>query len=84
MLPGQREDVLYFIVCGERQAPAAEAPAFVRLAQAAGLGVCVIATPAATRFISPSELAELTAHPVRRATSCRMRPMCFRRPLPSW
>jgi phosphopantothenoylcysteine synthetase/decarboxylase len=37
----------------------------VRLAQAAGWDVCAIATPAATRFISSSELAKLTSHPVR-------------------
>jgi hypothetical protein len=37
-LPGQRADMLYFIVCGGL--PAAEALTFVRLAQRAGWGVC--------------------------------------------
>jgi phosphopantothenoylcysteine synthetase/decarboxylase len=55
--------VLYFIVCGGP--PATEAATFVKRAQAAGWDVCVIATPAATRFIDAPSLEELTGRPVR-------------------
>ena len=55
--------VLYVIACGGR--PASDLPDFVAWAQAQGWDVCVIATPAGTKFVDAARLAEMTAHPVR-------------------
>ncbi|EIV96194.1 flavoprotein [Frankia sp. QA3] len=58
--------VLYVVACGGY--PAADLPAFVEHARSAGWDVCVIATPAGTRFLDAArlaELTELTGHPVR-------------------
>lgn len=55
--------VLYLIACGAP--PAAEISELVKLAQAAGWDVCVIATPMGSRFVDVDALAELTGHPVR-------------------
>jgi phosphopantothenoylcysteine synthetase/decarboxylase len=58
-----RKLVLYIIVCGS---PASRRVAdAVRLAQADGWDVCVVATPDGLKFIDVPELAELTGHPVR-------------------
>ncbi|MFS2291349.1 MAG: flavoprotein [Actinomadura sp.] len=55
--------VLYHVVCA---APAAsDAETFVRMAQAEGWRVCVIATPMGLRFIDAPRLAELTGERVR-------------------
>lgn len=55
--------VLYSIVCG---APlAGDVGQLVRLAQADGWRVCVIATPFARRFLDVPALTALTGHPVR-------------------
>ena len=59
----ERRRVLYLIVCAAP--PASEAHELVKLAQAAGWEVCVIATPEAMHWIDPSMLAELTGHEVR-------------------
>jgi phosphopantothenoylcysteine synthetase/decarboxylase len=63
MVTARREDVLYLIVCGGP--PASQAHEFVKLAQAAGWDVCVIATPQGGRFVDAKQLTELTGHPVR-------------------
>lgn len=55
--------VLYVIACGGR--PAADVPEFVTWAQGEGWDVCVVATPAATKFLDADRLANLTGHPVR-------------------
>jgi len=55
--------VLYVIACGGR--PAADLPEFVNWAQERGWEVCVIATPAGTKFVDAARLAEMTGHPVR-------------------
>jgi phosphopantothenoylcysteine synthetase/decarboxylase len=55
--------VLYVIACGGR--PASDLPDFVAWAQAQGWDVCVITTPAGTKFVDAARLAEMTAHPVR-------------------
>jgi phosphopantothenoylcysteine synthetase/decarboxylase len=55
--------VLYVIACGGR--PASDLPEFVTWAQAQGWDVCVIATPAGTKFLAMAQLARLTGHPVR-------------------
>lgn len=57
------QPVLYVIACGGR--PAADLPEFVTWAQRGGWDVCVIATPAGTKFLDAPRLAELTGHPVR-------------------
>lgn len=58
-----KERVLYVIACGGR--PAADLPEFVTWAQGEGWNVCVIATPAGTKFVDRHRLAELTGYPVR-------------------
>ena len=58
-----RRRVLYVIACGGR--PASDLPDFVAWAQAQGWDVCLIATPAGTKFIDSARLAEITGHPVR-------------------
>jgi phosphopantothenoylcysteine synthetase/decarboxylase len=55
--------VLYVVACGGY--PAADLPGFVVDTRSAGWDVCVIATPAATRFLDVARLAEATGHPVR-------------------
>jgi phosphopantothenoylcysteine decarboxylase len=59
----ERRRVLYLIVCAAP--PASEAHELVKLAQAAGWEVCVIATPEAMHWIEPAMLAELTGYDVR-------------------
>jgi phosphopantothenoylcysteine synthetase/decarboxylase len=55
--------VLYVLVCGS---PAAtRVGELVRLAQADGWDVCVVATPDGRKFIDVVGLARLTGHPVR-------------------
>lgn len=54
---------LYVIVCAAP--PARDAQTLVDLAQHAGWDVCVIATPAATRFIDAPALEASTRHAVR-------------------
>jgi phosphopantothenoylcysteine synthetase/decarboxylase len=60
--PGRRR-VLYVVACGGR--PAGDLPDFVTWAQAQGWDVCLIATPAGTKFIDSARLAEITGHQVR-------------------
>lgn len=55
--------VLYVIACGGR--PASDLPDFVTWAQAQHWDVCVITTPAGTKFVDRTRLAHLTGHPVR-------------------
>ncbi|MGK5551912.1 flavoprotein [Actinomadura kijaniata] len=55
--------VLYVVACGA--SAAAELVTFVKLAQAAGWHVRVIATPAGARFLDVDRLAALTGGPVR-------------------
>jgi phosphopantothenoylcysteine decarboxylase len=55
--------VLYVVVCAAP--PASEVHELVKLAQAAGWEVCVIATPEAMHWIDPAMLAELTGYDVR-------------------
>lgn len=55
--------MLYVVACGGR--PAQDLPAFVEQAQARRWDVCVIATPAAIRFLDVASLARLTGHVVR-------------------
>ncbi|MBL7491088.1 flavoprotein [Frankia sp. AgB1.9] len=55
--------VLYVVVCGGQ--PAVGLVPFVERALAAGWDVCVVATPAGTKFIDAGLLARLTGHPVR-------------------
>jgi phosphopantothenoylcysteine decarboxylase len=59
----ERRRVLYLIVCAAP--PASEVHELVKLAQAAGWEVCVIATPEAMHWIDPGMLAELTGYDVR-------------------
>jgi phosphopantothenoylcysteine synthetase/decarboxylase len=59
----ERRRVLYLIVCAAP--PASDAHELVKLAQAAGWEVCVIATPAAMQWIDATALTELTGHDVR-------------------
>jgi phosphopantothenoylcysteine synthetase/decarboxylase len=60
---GSRKLVLYVIVCGS---PASRGVGeAVRLAQADGWDVCVVATPSGLKWIDLPALAELTGHPVR-------------------
>jgi phosphopantothenoylcysteine synthetase/decarboxylase len=54
---------LYVIVCAAP--PAREAQTLVSLAQRSGWAVCIIATPAATRFIDGPALEARTHHAVR-------------------
>jgi phosphopantothenoylcysteine synthetase/decarboxylase len=57
------DPVLYLIVCGS---PASRgAVTAVRLAQADGWEVCVVATPDGLKFIDVPTLSLLTGHPVR-------------------
>jgi phosphopantothenoylcysteine synthetase/decarboxylase len=55
--------VLYVIACGGR--PASDLPAFIAWAHEQGWDVCVIATPAGTKFIDAARLAQATGYPVR-------------------
>lgn len=55
--------VLYLIACGSR--PAADLPDFIEHAQGEGWSVCVIATPAALKFIDIPRVQEITGRPVR-------------------
>ena len=59
----ERGRVLYVVVCAAP--PASEVHELVKLAQAAGWEVCVIATPEAMHWIDPGMLAELTGYDVR-------------------
>jgi phosphopantothenoylcysteine synthetase/decarboxylase len=59
----ERRGVLYLIVCAAP--PARDALILVKLAQAAGWEVCVIATPSARSFIDIPALEAATGHPVR-------------------
>jgi phosphopantothenoylcysteine synthetase/decarboxylase len=59
----ERQRVLYVVVCAAP--PASDAHELVKLAQAAGWEVCVIATPEAMHWIDPAMLAELTGYDVR-------------------
>ncbi|GAA2471499.1 hypothetical protein Ahu01nite_078800 [Winogradskya humida] len=55
--------MLYVVACGGR--PAADLPAFVARMQAVGWLVCVVATPAALKFLDREALTALTGHVVR-------------------
>src|SRR4029453_2210750 len=59
----ERRRVLYVIVCAAP--PASDVHELVKLGQAAGWEVCVIATPEAMHWIAPAMLAELTGFDVR-------------------
>jgi phosphopantothenoylcysteine decarboxylase len=59
----ERGRVLYVVVCAAP--PASEVHELVKLAQAAGWEICVIATPEAMHLIDPAMLAELTGYDVR-------------------
>jgi phosphopantothenoylcysteine decarboxylase len=59
----ERRRVLYVVVCAAP--PASDAHELVKLAQAAGWQVCVIATPEAMHWIDPTMLAELAGYDVR-------------------
>jgi phosphopantothenoylcysteine synthetase/decarboxylase len=59
----ERGRVLYVVVCAAP--PASEVHELVKLAQAAGWEVCMIATPEAMHWIDPAMLAELTGYDVR-------------------
>ena len=59
----ERRRVLYLILCAAP--PASEAHELVKLAQAAGWEVCVVATPEAMHWIDAEALAELTGYDVR-------------------
>ena len=58
-----RQRVLYVVVCAAP--PASEVHELVKLAQAAGWEVCVIATPEAMHWIDPAMLATVTGYDVR-------------------
>ncbi|HEX3925208.1 MAG TPA: flavoprotein [Streptosporangiaceae bacterium] len=62
-MTADRSPVLYVVACGAR--PAGQLPDFAGFAQRQGWDVCVIATPAATKFLDTGPLAEQTGHPVR-------------------
>ena len=55
--------VLYHVVCAAP--PAQHVQEFVKLAQASGWDVCLIATPQATKFMDIPMLEALTKHTVR-------------------
>jgi phosphopantothenoylcysteine synthetase/decarboxylase len=55
--------VLYLIACGSR--PAADLPDFIEYAQREGWMVCVIATPAALKFVDMPRVEAITGWPVR-------------------
>src|SRR5205809_3525062 len=55
--------VLYVVACGGR--PAGQLSPFVGRLQDQGWEVCVVATPAAVKFIDIKELTSLTGHVVR-------------------
>ncbi len=55
--------VLYVIACAAP--PARDVHVLVRLAQAEGWDVCVLATPSGRDFLDASVLERLTRHPVR-------------------
>jgi phosphopantothenoylcysteine synthetase/decarboxylase len=59
----ERRGVLYLITCAAP--PARDALILVKLAQAAGWEVCVIATPSARSFVDIPALEAATGHPVR-------------------
>jgi phosphopantothenoylcysteine decarboxylase len=59
----ERRRVLPVVVCAAP--PASDAHELVKLGQAAGWEVCVIATPEAMHWIEPAMLAELTGYDVR-------------------
>lgn len=62
-MANEARPVLYIVACGGR--PAGQLSRFVRRQQAQGWEVCVIATPAALKFMDTTELVELTGHVVR-------------------
>jgi hypothetical protein len=62
-MAGSDERVLYVVACGGHVA--GQLDDFVLRRQAGGWDVCVIATPAALRFMDTAHLAELTGHAVR-------------------
>jgi hypothetical protein len=55
--------VLYIVACGGR--PAGYLAPQIKRAQAEGWETCVIATPAALKFMDTDELSDLTGHVVR-------------------
>src|SRR5580704_13422031 len=55
--------VLYVIACAAP--PAQDVDQLVRLAQAGGWDVCVLATPSGRKFTDVTALEQLTGHPVR-------------------
>ena len=55
--------VLYVIACAAP--PAQDVGQLVRLAQAGGWDVCVLATPSGRKFTDVAALEQLTGHPVR-------------------
>src|SRR5689334_141307 len=59
----ERTQVLYAIVTGAP--PAATIGELVKLAQADGWDVCVVASPNGARFIDTEAVATQTGHPVR-------------------
>ncbi len=59
----ERRRVLYVVVCAAP--PASDVQELVKLAQAVGWEVCVIATPEAMHWIDPAMLTELTGYDVR-------------------
>lgn len=63
MTAGSNDRVLYVIACGGR--PAGDLPDFVTWAHTQGWDVCVITTPAGTKFVDAAQLARMTGHPVR-------------------
>jgi phosphopantothenoylcysteine synthetase/decarboxylase len=58
-----RVPVIYVIACGGR--PAGDLPAFAIDLRADGWQVCVVATPAALKFMDTERLRDLTGHVVR-------------------
>jgi phosphopantothenoylcysteine decarboxylase len=57
------DPVLYVIACAAP--PAQDVGQLVRLAQAGGWDVCVLATPSGRKFTDVAALEQLTGHPVR-------------------
>ena len=62
-MDGDRQLVLYLVVCGAREAE--DVPAFVVACQAVGWDVCVVPTRMGRRFLDTGHLAKLTGHPLR-------------------
>lgn len=58
-----RQPVVYVIACGGRAA--GDVSSFVRALQDDGWDVCVVATPAAVKFMDTEKLVVLTGHVVR-------------------